>query len=575
MGGVSPEQAELELLIELASGGKTFTQVQKDAHRLGLESLDHSNPSRVITERLRQLTGVSKESLSFFPVKCNPDSATEVGGECMRHPFVLISTIVEKVLQNDEYYFEVEIAPQADGIVASSFTRSPEYLGHPLVQECSVRGETVVPISLYSDGVKVCCDSHPDTLYGIYVNFIHRDADECTKKANKHVVTVYRKSDVCDETLTDIWNIILWDLKALAVGCKPRLGEEVKPLEEQVPDEPLGGMWGVWHKVCLMQIRGDWAWYCEALGAWQWNCKSYMCPFCRARRDGRLTWKNFSLQAPWLATCRTHRRFLRDMERSRRSGFRRGLSPFAFESRILQAPFFAWTMIKLDWMHAVDIGVLVYVLGEVWWSLLLHLGSHVGGRNLLKKRLAGVRALKARIKKHYADHHVNSRIPLRRFKLTKIKSGRTGPKLKVKAAQARKLLPLTMQLVAEFRDVDGALGENRFQCVRHLCQIYELSNQRELSDADLTNWRQLASTFMYFYVSCGFRVYPKHHYFFHFPEQIARTGVPRDFWTYSDESKNFQLKRIFEVCGGRASSCQQVLLHLEWLFRLEHLLEDV
>ena len=146
-------------------------------------------------------------------------------------------------MQNDEYYFEVEIAPQADGIVASSFTRSPEYLGHPLVQECSVRGETVVPISLYSDGVKVCCDSHPDTLYGIYVNFIHRDADECTKKANKHVVTVYRKSDVCNETLTDIWNIILWDLKALAVGCKPRLGEEVKPLEEQVPDEPLGGMW--------------------------------------------------------------------------------------------------------------------------------------------------------------------------------------------------------------------------------------------------------------------------------------------------------------------------------------------
>ena len=112
MGGVSPEQAELELLIELASGGKTFTQVQKDAHRLGLESLDHSNPSRGITERLRQLTGVSKESLSFFSVKCNPDSATEVGGECMRHPFVLISTIVEKALQNGEYYVEVEIAPR-------------------------------------------------------------------------------------------------------------------------------------------------------------------------------------------------------------------------------------------------------------------------------------------------------------------------------------------------------------------------------------------------------------------------------------------------------------------------------
>ena len=72
MGGVSPEQAELELLIELASGGKTFTQVQKDAHRLGLESLDHSNPSRGITERLRQLTGVSTKILEFFPGEVQP-----------------------------------------------------------------------------------------------------------------------------------------------------------------------------------------------------------------------------------------------------------------------------------------------------------------------------------------------------------------------------------------------------------------------------------------------------------------------------------------------------------------------
>ena len=55
---------------------------------------------------MRELTGVSKESLSFFPVRCKPESATEPDGR-MKHPFVLISSIVEKVLAVDEGYFEI------------------------------------------------------------------------------------------------------------------------------------------------------------------------------------------------------------------------------------------------------------------------------------------------------------------------------------------------------------------------------------------------------------------------------------------------------------------------------------
>jgi len=25
----------------------------------------------------------------------------------------------------------------------------------------------------------------------------------------------------------------------------------------------------------LMQIKGDWSWYCEAMGLWQWNSKAH------------------------------------------------------------------------------------------------------------------------------------------------------------------------------------------------------------------------------------------------------------------------------------------------------------
>ena len=64
-------RAEVDLLAEYASGEKTFAQVRKDAQKFefasaGLRRLIHTNASRGLTERLKQLTGVDKESLVFL-----------------------------------------------------------------------------------------------------------------------------------------------------------------------------------------------------------------------------------------------------------------------------------------------------------------------------------------------------------------------------------------------------------------------------------------------------------------------------------------------------------------------------
>ena len=67
---------ELDLLIELASAQKIFNQVRKDAARLGLWSLVASNTARGITQRLHELTGISKDSLCRFPIRCKPEAAT-------------------------------------------------------------------------------------------------------------------------------------------------------------------------------------------------------------------------------------------------------------------------------------------------------------------------------------------------------------------------------------------------------------------------------------------------------------------------------------------------------------------
>ena len=108
-----------------------------------------------------------------------------------------------------------------------------------------------------------------------------------------------------------------------------------------------------------------------------------------------------------------------------------------------------------------------------------------------------------------------------RFNMNKIKADRRHPKLKAKAAQARRLLPFTLELVTECRGADGELGEARYNSVKELSFIYEKADQRALSDQDLAQWRWAAAAHMFYYVSCGFHIYPKHHYFMHLPGHAA------------------------------------------------------
>ena len=84
-------------------------------------------------------------------------------------------------------------------------------------------------------------------------------------------------------------------------------------------------------------------------------------------------------------------------------------------------------MVKLDWMHCADMGVLNYELGELWWSILPELGAN---------RLAGLDVLKVRIAAWYAATKPASRIPIGRLTLRKVKAN-LHPTLKAKAAQTR------------------------------------------------------------------------------------------------------------------------------------------
>ena len=518
-----------------------------------------SNAAWGVTKRLVEVTGIGKANLDYFPIRFKDE---DEGSTPKIHPFALLSKRVERLLGEDESFFELHLESTRANTVASSFTNSPLYREHPLVRECVPSGVTVLPLSFYSDGISIASKPHEDTLYTIYVSFLHRTADENAKHKGKHVYTCFRKSQMTADTLNDILDIMLWELFALAQGRRPKRGEETKPSEQQEAGDYLNGNWGRWHKMCLMQIKADCAWYAEAMGVRQWNACKSMCPWCGADRDGHLTWHNFALDAPWYGTCRTHQQFLQDIRTSIANNFRIHVAPFAFYPRIANAPFFSWEMVMLDWMHDADMGVIPAEIGEIWWSLLPRLATD---RRFGRVRPSGLKALKGRLRRWYRAHKTKSQIPVNRLTLRKIKGAKSPhPKLKAKAAQARYLVPFTLALADEFRMGEGEFGEERYQSISFLSRICELANQKELSGEELVNWRLWSAYHMYFYARCEFHIYPKHHWFMHFPAQIERSGVPRGSWVYSEESKNAQIKRLWEVCSKGHSVEQQILLRLEW-----------
>ena len=220
-------RAELKLLLALARGKKSFEQVAEDARDFSyagknISALAHCNAARGVTERLVGLTGISKESLDYFPIRFKGEDDESVPKQ---HPFSLISRRVMRTLAKDGGYFEVNSKSVDPSIVASSFTNSPLYREHPLVQQAAQVGETVVPLSFYSDGISIASSPHEDTLYTIYLSFLNRDSTENAKPEGKHVFITFRKSQMTSDTMNDIVDLWLFNIMQnpfLDVFPKPR-----------------------------------------------------------------------------------------------------------------------------------------------------------------------------------------------------------------------------------------------------------------------------------------------------------------------------------------------------------------
>ena len=77
-------------------------------------------------------------------------------------------------------------------------------------------------------------------------------------------------------------------------------------------------------------------------------------------------------------------------------------------------------MVVLDFMHCVDEGITTYILATIWWTILPHL-TRVASRSQQHVRQCGLKRLKTRLSKWYSERRTDTRVPVRKLTLKKIK----------------------------------------------------------------------------------------------------------------------------------------------------------
>ena len=151
----------------------------------------------------------------------------------------------------------------------------------------------------------------------------------------------------------------------------------------------LAGGW----RAALVQVRGDWQFYCELFHVPAWNAAVNMCWMCKASSNiPHLRWVLCNLEAGWRATRRTHESYVAELEAEGRD----------LPVLLLQAVGLRLECIMIDVLHCVDLGVAAHIVGNVFWELV---AAKVWGETTHEGNVAKLNgALEAYYKATKAEH---------------------------------------------------------------------------------------------------------------------------------------------------------------------------
>ena len=138
------------------------------------------------------------------------------------HPFRLPSVKIRELWYRDNDYFNF-LHENVPGRIETS----QNWKEHTLFKRFGLKA---VPLTMYGDAVSYISTKYgkSDSLVCMFFTFPHRlpvdgsqhstDFEGLTWMDEIHVFTVFRKADLHQNTWNNIWDVLKWDLKALAKG---------------------------------------------------------------------------------------------------------------------------------------------------------------------------------------------------------------------------------------------------------------------------------------------------------------------------------------------------------------------
>ena len=456
------------------------------------------------------------------------------------HPFLLPHDWLQSLYRSKPELWSSAVQGP-DGAVTEFWQNmddTPIARDHP----CLDRNRTI-PLGLHGDGGSF---SKQDSLYVFTVNSLLGEGESACKR---FVMTIIKKSELVPGTLDKMMDIMGWSFNIALTGLTPVVSYEGEDIDNPTY---LAGMW----KGSLVQIRGDWEFYCSIFRFPQWNTAEHMCWLCKAAGQGDLAFGNCGSDAPWRGTMQTHESWTADLEA-------KGKQLPALMHRVAGLRL---ESVMVDILHTVDLGIAAHIIGNIFWACVQQ-GVWAGGTQA--ERVAG---LQAAVANHYKATRETSRLR-GDIEVQHLRTAAGWPKLKGKAAPIRHLARFALDLAR------AHLGVRERAVCQLLVQFYEVIGSESMFLSDdakrLVPGIGLRLGVLYAQLSReariagvkAWKVTPKLHLFQHLCEhQSVLFGNPRFYWTYADEDMVGHLVEVGATCHPRTLACTALYKWLLFCF---------
>ena len=386
-----------------------------------------------------------------------------------------------------------------------------------------------IPLGMHADGAPY---SKTDSVFTVCWSSLTGSG---ATLGTRLIITVMRKCEMMPETLEELFKYMAWSFNSLHHGVWPEDDWRGLPLGGKKSGSRIAGAW----IASMIQIRGDWEFYSDALSFPRWNQDGccFMCTASRSDPARLYTDRN----GRWRHELRDHQGFVALLRE-------RGKKP----SEIFKIFGLRMESVMIDTLHTVDQGVASHVCGNVLWEALSLMNMNQG------------EALEEVEKRLRAWYKVNPRAARVQGKLSieRLRTQGEWPKLKAKGAATRWIVKFCLEMAREARDAGTIKGQRRIALCEKLLRFYEIiaeeggflgdDAKKELPDVGRAVFG-LYSTLAVEALEAGrgkmYKMVPKFHHFLHVTgHQALVYGNPRYYWCYSDEDLQGHSKGIAASC---------------------------